>query len=109
MTSISMPSTTDSPDHTSSTSTMVSLHRNCNQEIEDNFNEKFSGHRMPEESHLLEESRDCDKHRTGQVEDFGEKYQSLEKHSRTADLHAFKANPNLFGFPTESLGFSRGV
>ena len=40
------------------------------------------------------------------VEDFGEKYQSLAKHSRQQMFTAFKANPNLFGIPTESLGFS---
>ena len=41
-----------------------------------------------------------------QVEDFGEKYQSLEKSARQRIFTAFKANPNLFGIPTESLGFS---
>jgi hypothetical protein len=41
------------------------------------------------------------------VEDFGEKYQSLAKHSRQQIFTAFRANPNLFGIPTESLGFSQ--
>ena len=41
-----------------------------------------------------------------QVSDFGEKYQSLEKSARQRIFTAFKANPNLFGIPTESLGFS---
>jgi hypothetical protein len=41
-----------------------------------------------------------------QVSDFGDKYQSLEKSARQRIFTAFKANPNLFGIPTESLGFS---
>jgi len=40
------------------------------------------------------------------VDDFGEKYQSLAKHCRQQIFTAFRANPNLFGIPTESLGFS---
>ena len=41
-----------------------------------------------------------------EVEDFGEKYKSLESNSRQKIFTAFRANPNLFGIPTESLGFS---
>ena len=78
------------------------------QEIEDNFNEKFSGHSnagriafcwngSKETATSIEQV---------QVEDFGEKYQSLARHSRQQMFTAFKANPNLFGIPTESLGFS---
>lgn len=40
------------------------------------------------------------------AEDFGEKYNSLEKRARQQIFTAFRANPNLFGIPTESLGFS---
>lgn len=40
------------------------------------------------------------------MEDFGERYQALEKSSRQKIFTAFRANPNLFGIPTESLGFS---
>jgi hypothetical protein len=42
-----------------------------------------------------------------QVQDFGEKYKSLEKTARQRIFTAFRANPNLFGIPTESLGFSQ--
>ena len=41
------------------------------------------------------------------VEDFGDKYNSLEKSTRQQIFTAFRANPNLFGIPTENLGFSQ--
>lgn len=79
------------------------------EEIEDNFNEKFSGHQNAgrigfswnpnKESATTIEKVD--------VEDFGEKYKSLEANSRQKIFTAFRANPNLFGIPTESLGFSQ--
>lgn len=79
------------------------------QEIEDSFNEKFSGHENAgrigfswnpnKESATTIEKVD--------VEDFGEKYKSLEANSRQKIFTAFRANPNLFGIPTESLGFSQ--
>ena len=78
-------------------------------EIEKQFNEKFSGHENAgrigfswnpnKESATTIEKVD--------VEDFGEKYKSLEKNSRQKIFTAFRANPNLFGIPTESLGFSQ--
>ena len=43
---------------------------------------------------------------TFRSEDFGEKYAALSKHCRQQLYTAFRANPNLFGIPTESLGFS---
>lgn len=77
-------------------------------EIEESFNEKFSGHQNAgrigfswnpnKESATTIEKVD--------VEDFGEKYKSLESNSRQKIFTAFRANPNLFGIPTESLGFS---
>ena len=79
------------------------------EEIEDSFNEKFSGHENAgrigfswnpnKESATTIEKVD--------VEDFGEKYKSLEANSRRKIFTAFRANPNLFGIPTESLGFSK--
>lgn len=77
--------------------------------IEEEFTEKFSGH---ENAGRLVFSWNRDKeHATTfdsvPVEDFGEKYQSLAKHSRQQIFTAFRANPNLFGIPTESLGFSQ--
>lgn len=78
------------------------------EEIEESFNEKFSGHQNAgrigfswnpnKESATTIEKVD--------VEDFGEKYKSLESNSRQKIFTAFRANPNLFGIPTESLGFS---
>lgn len=41
-----------------------------------------------------------------EVSDYGEKYETLSKHCRQQIFTAFRANPNLFGIPTESLGFS---
>ena len=79
------------------------------EEIEESFNEKFSGHENAgrigfswnpnKESATSIEKVD--------VEDFGEKYNALEKSSRQKIFTAFRANPNLFGIPTESLGFSQ--
>lgn len=40
------------------------------------------------------------------IDDFGEKYKSLEKSAKQKIFTAFRANPNLFGIPTENLGFS---
>lgn len=40
------------------------------------------------------------------IDDFGEKYQKLAQTSRQKIFTAFRANPNLFGIPTENLGFS---
>jgi capsid portal protein len=41
-----------------------------------------------------------------QVQDYGDKYKTLEAAARQRIFTAFKANPNLFGIPTENLGFS---
>ena len=40
------------------------------------------------------------------VENFGDRYEALSKHTRQQIFTAFRANPNLFGIPTENLGFS---
>lgn len=40
------------------------------------------------------------------MEDFGERYKALSDHSRQQIFTAFRANPNLFGIPTEGNGFS---
>lgn len=78
------------------------------EEIEDNFNDKFSGHQNAGRI-IFSWNQSKDSATTFEqlnVEDFGEKYQSLAKHSRQQMFTAFRANPNLFGIPTESLGFS---
>lgn len=78
------------------------------EEIEDNFNEKFAGHQNA--GRIIFSWNNSQNTATTfsqlQVEDFGEKYQSLAKHSRQQMFTAFRANPNLFGIPTENLGFS---
>lgn len=40
------------------------------------------------------------------TEDFGSRYEALAKRSRQQIFTSFRANPNLFGIPTDSLGFS---
>lgn len=40
------------------------------------------------------------------TEDFSARYDALSKRSRQEIFTAFRANPNLFGIPTENLGFS---
>ncbi len=40
------------------------------------------------------------------VKDFGERYKSLSDHSRQQIFTAFRANPNLFGIPTDGNGFA---
>lgn len=77
-------------------------------EIERDFNDKFSG---AENAGRIAYSWNNTKDTATtiekiDVEDFGEKYNSLEKHSRQQIFTAFRANPNLFGIPTDSLGFS---
>ena len=41
------------------------------------------------------------------IDNFCDRYQALAKHCRQQIFTAFRANPNLFGIPTESLGFSQ--
>lgn len=77
-------------------------------EVERNFNEKFSGH---QNAGRLVFSWNHDKESATtieslKVEDFGDRYEALAKRSRQAIFTAFRANPNLFGIPTDSLGFS---
>ena len=40
------------------------------------------------------------------ITDFGDKYNALSSHSRQQIFTAFRANPNLFGIPTEGNGFA---
>lgn len=78
------------------------------EEIEEMFNEKFSG---PQNAGRVVFSWNHDKESATTIEsvdapDFDAKYQALEKHSRQEIFTAFRANPNLFGIPTEGTGFS---
>ena len=78
------------------------------EEIEKTFSEKFGGHYN---AGRLMFAFNPDKENAVTVEypkvdDFGARYDALAKRSRQAIFTAFRANPNLFGIPTESLGFS---
>lgn len=77
-------------------------------EIEDNFNEKFAGHQNAGRIGFCwnPNKAAATSIEPVKVEDFGEKYKSLESSARQRIFTAFKANPNLFGIPTENLGFS---
>lgn len=41
-----------------------------------------------------------------EMQDFGENYNTAAKNARQRIFTSFRANPNLFGIPTENLGFS---
>lgn len=78
------------------------------EEIEENFVEKFSGHQNAGRIAFSwnENRTSATTIEQVQVQDFGEKYKSLEVTARQRIFTAFRANPNLFGIPTENLGFS---
>ena len=78
------------------------------KEIEKEVNEKFSGHSNAARIAVnFSPSKDnMAVIQTLKTEDFGERYSALSKHSRQQIYTSFRANPNLFGIPTESLGFS---
>ena len=79
------------------------------EEIEKLFNEKFAGHKNAGRLAFSwnENRATATTIESIQVVDFSAKYQSLEKTARQRIFTAFRANPNLFGIPTESLGFSQ--
>ena len=79
------------------------------EEIEKEVNEKFSGHQNAGRI-LLSFNPDKDNATTfsaPEVKDFGQRYDALYKYARQQVFTAFRANPNLFGIPTENLGFSQ--
>lgn len=79
------------------------------KELEKSVQEKYSGHSNGGRI-LLSFNESKDNAATfdyPKVEDFGARYDALAKHSRQQIFTAFRANPNLFGIPTESLGFSQ--
>lgn len=78
------------------------------EEIEKSFTEKFSGHQNAGRI-MFCWNLDRDHMTTMQevkTSDFGEKYNALAKRARQQIFTAYRANPNLFGIPTENLGFS---
>lgn len=77
-------------------------------EIEKDLTEKFTGHQnaarmfigfSPDRMHSVQVEQI-------KTDDFGARYDALFKRSRQQIFTSFRANPNLFGIPTESLGFS---
>ena len=81
---------------------------NIKEEIERGFNEKFTG---ADNGGRVGFSWNPNKDsattfETFDVKDFGQRYDALSKHCRQQIFTSFRANPNLFGIPTESLGFS---
>lgn len=78
------------------------------EEIERDFNEKFSGHQNAGRIGFSW-NRDKD-HATEiivpEVKDFGEKYRALSTHARQQIFASFRAVPALFGIMTESTGFN---
>lgn len=79
------------------------------KEIEKDVNEKFAGHSNAGRIMIsYNDSKDVAATiQTIRTEDFGERYKALANHSRQQIFTAFRANPNLFGIPTENLGFSQ--
>lgn len=78
------------------------------EEIERMFNEKFAGQQnagriMFSWNQNKESATDIV---VPEIKDFGEKYKALSEHSRQQLFTAFRANPNLFGIPTEGNGFA---
>lgn len=78
------------------------------REIERDVNEKFAGKSNAGRIMLSwNDSKDVETTvQRLEQDDFGERYKSLAGHCRQQIFTAFRANPNLFGIPTESLGFS---
>lgn len=78
------------------------------KEIEKMFNQKFAGKDnagriMFSWNNSKEAATTLQKM---EIADYGEKYETLSKHSERAIYKAFRANPNLFGLATESNGFN---
>lgn len=78
------------------------------EEIERAFNDKFAGHANAGRI-VFSWNRDKETAtsiETPTIEDFGDRYKALSEHSRQQIFTAFRANPNLFGIPTEGNGFA---
>jgi hypothetical protein len=77
-------------------------------EIEKNINEKFGGACNAGRMMLtFNDSQDtAPTIQKLEIDDFGDKYETLAKHCRQQIFTSFRANPNIFGIPTENLGFS---
>lgn len=78
------------------------------REIEKNVQEKFSGSANAGRIMMLFNDNEETGMKIEKVEqpDFADRYNSLASHCRQQIFSSFHANPNLFGIPTESLGFN---
>lgn len=78
------------------------------REIEDSINEKFAGHSNGARILLsFNDSKDTAATiEMPKIEDFGERYKALAETARQHIFTSFRANPNLFGIPTEGNGFA---
>lgn len=78
------------------------------KEIEKTFNDKFGGAKNAGRIVLSfnEDKEHAATLQALQIADYGEKYETLSKRCERAIFTAFRANPNLFGIPTEGNGFS---
>jgi hypothetical protein len=78
------------------------------EEIENDFTEKFggvkNGGRIAFSWNPNKES--ATEIQEFEVKDFGERYKALAEYCRQQIFTAFRANPNLFGIPTEGNGFA---
>ena len=78
------------------------------EEIEKDVNEKFSGSGNAGRIMLSwnPNKENATTFEVPNITDFGDKYKALSEHSRQQIFTAFRANPNLFGIPTEGNGFA---
>lgn len=78
-------------------------------EIERNFNEKFCGKSNAGRVMLSfnESAENAVTVEKLDIDDYGEKYESLAKRAKQEIFTAFRANPNLFGINTENNGFAQ--
>lgn len=78
------------------------------REIEEQFVEKFTGKENAGRIAFSWNSSADNATTLHKLEqdNFGDRYTALAKHSRQQIYTSFRANPNLFGIPTDNLGFS---
>lgn len=77
-------------------------------EIERQFNEKYSGYQNAGRI-ILNWATDKDHGVTiekVESDDYGDRYKTLQERSKSELFVAFRATPNLFGLPTETTGFN---
>lgn len=78
------------------------------REIEEQFVEKFTGQENAGRIAFSwnASSENATTLQKLEQDNFGDRYTALAKHSRQQIYTSFRANPNLFGIPTDNLGFS---